>query len=540
MIPRAPVPHVTHPRIVHAWRPRRLLGRIAEAVVAPFMLPVALFGAFLALIASRSMIVAGVSVKTGARPGASTLERTPSATYFVAGQTERGSTADAVEIRSMAEYAEKLGSRVAYGTLYDDLEMFFAEGGSRAFVARVVGAGATTGLLNLVDRAGAPLNTVRLTAKSPGAWSSTLTAQIADGVLADTFSVFLRLNGELVEQYLDQASPTAFVAEVNARSSIVTATDLGSATAAPNNNPAVLAATALSAGADDRASIVAGDYVAALARFGSGLGAGAVSVPGQSANAVHTGLIAHVKDNRRVALLAPPAGSTVATAKTTANGLRPISGSEFAEIAFPWVRVPDGVGGTRTISPEGYIAGVRARAHREAGPWRAPAGEIAIARRVVGVESELTQAQVDDLLTSRVNPIRTIAGTVRLYGWRSLSVDQVNYLVLTARDTLNHLAVLAEQRLERFVFAPIDGRGHLYAQIEAEMTAILEPMRAAGGLFEASTDDGDIIDPGYTVDAHQGASENEVVVDIGIRISPTAELITVSIVKVAFDEPLAA
>lgn len=540
MTPAAPVPHVTHPRLVHARRPRRWLGRVAEAVVAPFALPLALLGAFMAFMASRTTIVAGVSVKTGARPGASTLERTPSATYFVAGQAERGSTVDPIEIRSMAEYAEKLGARVAYGTLYDDLEMFFAEGGSRAYVARVVGAAATTGLLNLQDRNGAPANTVRLTAKSAGAWSSTLTAQVADGVLANTFSVFLRLNGDLVEQYLDQATPAAFVAEVNARSALVTATDLASATAAPNNNPKVIAATALSAGSDDRASIVAADYVAALARFGTGLGAGAVAVPGQSANAVHAGLITHAKDNRRVALLSPAVASSVASVKTTANGLRVTSGSEFAEIAYPWVKVPDGAGGTRTISPEGYIAGVRARAHREAGPWRAPAGEIAVARRVVGTEAELTQAQVDDLLTSRVNPIRTIAGTVRLYGWRSLSVDQVNFLVLTGRDTLNHIATLAEQRLERFVFAPIDGRGHLFAQIEAEITAILEPIRLAGGLFEASDGDGNVIDPGYTVDAHQGATENEVVVDIGIRISPTAELITVSIVKVAFDEPLAA
>ena len=540
MTPRAPVPHVTHPALVHAWRPRRFLTRLLEAIEAPFALPLALFGAFATLLASRTTIVAGVEVRTGARPGTSTLERTPSATYFVAGQAERGSTVDPIEIRSMSEYDEKLGARVPYGSLYDDLEMFFAEGGSRAFVARVVGAAATSGQLNLADRNGAPASTVRLVADSPGAWSSTLTAQVADGVLPDTFSVFIRLNGELVEQYLDQASPAAFVAEVNARSSLLSALDLGSPTAAPANNPAVLAATALSAGNDDRAAIVAGDYVATLARFGAGLGAGAVAVPGQSANAVHTGLIAHGRATRRLALLATPTGTTVAGAKVIANGLRAVLGSDAAGPAFPWVRVPDGVGGTRLISPEGYVAAMRARAHRAEGPWRAPAGDIAIARHVVGVETELTQAQIDDLLTSRVNPIRTMAGTVRLYGWRSLSVDQVNFLMLTARDTLNHVAVLAEQRLERFVFREIDGKGHLFAEIEAEMTAVLEPIRLAGGLYEKTSDDGDPIDPGYTINVRQGANEHEIVVEIGIRIAPTAELIIVTITKVAFDEPLAA
>lgn len=539
MTPRAPVPHLTHPAIVHKQRPKALLGRLAEAILAPLAAPLAMFGLFVAFFATR-MTQVGVVVRTGARPGASTVERTPGATYFVVGQTERGSTTQAVEVRSMAEYDEKLGSRVAYGSVFDDLQTFFAEGGNRAFVARVVGASAAVGTRTLVDRAGTPANTVRIDAKNPGAWSANLTVQVTDGVLPNTFSVYIRLNGNLVEQYLDQPTPAALVSEINTRSQLVAAVDLGSATSAPNNNPAVAAATALSAGSDDRGSVVAADYAAALSRFGIGLGAGAVAIPGQSASAVHSGLIAHAAANRRIALLAPAVGSSVSSVKTTANGLRATTGSDYAGLLYPWVRVPDGAGGTRTISPEGYVAGVRARAHRTEGPWRAPAGEIAAARHVLGLEAEVTSAEVDDLTNSRVVPIRTRGGGVRVYGWRSLSTDQTNFHILTARDTLNLIAVLAEGRLEQFVFSPIDGRGRLFAALATEMMGIVEPMRIAGGLYERTDEDGNPIDAGYVVDVRQGTTENEVAVDVSVRISPTAELITVTVTKVAFDEPLAA
>lgn len=188
---------------------------------------------------------------------------------------------------------------------------------------------------------------------------------------------------------------------------------------------------------------------------------------------------------------------------------------------------------------------MRARAFREAGPYRAPAGEIAVSKFVTGTEGAvLTAANVNDLADARVNPIRTMAGTVRLYGWRSLSVDEVNYKLLTARDTLNVVAMRAEAALEQFVHRPVDGRGLLFGEIEAELVAILDPMRAAGGLYELIDDEGNRVDPGYVIDSGPSVNtpevlaNNEVRANVAIRISPAAELITITVTKVAFDAPL--
>lgn len=481
----------------------------------------------------------GVIVNTTASPGNTDTTAVEGGTFFVAGLTERGDTAEAVLVRSMAEYAEKLGGRVAFGTVHDQLAAFFGEGGARAYVARVVGAAATAGTITLTDRAGVPVDTLRLDAASPGAWSADLEVTVADGVVPDTFTVTVTLAGQVVEVFPDLATPAAAAVAINGRSTYLTATDLGSATAAPDNNPAATAATALSAGADDRAAVTGPDYVAALDRFTPGLGAGAVAIPGQSADTVGAGLIAHATDRRRLALLAPAAGSSIAQATASATALRATTGAENAGMFYPHVLVPDGAGGTRTISPEGYVAGVRARAVRTEGPWRAAAGEISAARFVAGPATPLTADEVNQLNDSRVNPLRTIAGSTRVYGWRSLSTDSVNYLHLSGADVLNVVAARAQVALEQFVFRTVDARGHLFSDIEGEVIGILEPMRAAGGLYERIDDEGNVTDPGYSVDT--GPSVNtpaqlaagEVNVAVAIRVSPIGELIRLNITKVA-------
>lgn len=482
----------------------------------------------------------GVNVVTRTAPGASERINPPGGTYFVAGQAERGSATGLELVRSMAEVEQKLGGRVSYGTLYDDLAAFFAEGGTRAYVARTVGAAATSGTLTLNATTGG-LATVVLNAESPGAWSSTLTVEVALGIPANTRTVTVRLGGNVVEVYRDVTSPADLVARINGQSNYLTATDSGNVTAAPGNLPAVLAATALSAGNDQRASIVAATYVTALARFGAELGAGAVAIPGQAASAVGAGLIAHAAATRRIALMAPAVNSTPAAAAAEATALRTTTGAEFGGMFYPWVRVPDGAGGVRTISPEGMVAGLRSATMRATGPWQAPAGAAGTTAYVAGVERELTRAEVDTLADARVNPVRLMAGSTRLYGWRSLSLDATNYLALHGRDVLNVIAAEAERLLEPLVFRNIDARGHLAAEAEGTIIGLLEPIRAAGGLYERLDDAGVAIDPGYSVDAGPSVNTNataaagEFHIVVAVRVSPIGELITLTITKVALD-----
>lgn len=486
----------------------------------------------------------GVTVQTGVRSGPAVVADAPAATFFVAGFTERGPTDEPILLRSLGDYRRFFGERVSYGAVYDAIQAYFEEGGVQAYVGRTVGPAATKGFLVLVDRAGTPVNTLRIEALGPGAWSGGVTVEVADGTGANTVDVTVRYAGE-EEKYTNLASPSAIVTALRV-SKWVRAIDQGSASAVPNNNPAVIAATALSAGADDRASATITHHVAALDRLGAGLGAGAVAIPGQPGTTAAAGILAHCKANKRIGLLATAAGVTptqAITDKTTIQAA--VNDEEYLGLFYPWVQVPDGAGGIRTVSPEGYVAGVRARAQVTDGPWRAPGGTVTSSRFVVGVERVLTRAEGDSLDENEVSSIRVIAGSIRLYGWRSLSADEENYKLLNGRDMLNYLAAEGERRLEQYVLRNIDERGHLFSELAAEIIGLVEPIKVAGGLYgRVDPATGQQLDPGYKVDVGPGINteatlaSGEAIVALSVRIAPTGSLIRFIVTKVALTASL--
>lgn len=471
----------------------------------------------------------GVIVRTATRSGPVNPSVPASGRYFVVGQFDRGRTDVAQLVRSLAELEVLYGGRVAYGSAYDDLRMFFEEGGTEAYVIRVVGPAATKGTLTVNNGAGSPAPALRVDALSAGAWSAGVKVTVAVGTLADTFKVIVDGPLESDTETYDNLATAADAVGALARSRYVRGVDLGAGVPAP------MAATALSAGSDDRASITASTMGDALAKFGKEYGAGAVAIPGYTSALVGEKLMAHAKEFRRLALMAAAQGASDADYLTAADARIGLDG-EYGGIFGPWVSIPMGGGRTKLVSPEGYVAAVRARAHLSEGPWRAPAGELAIARFVVGVERELTRAQGDTLDEGHVSAIRTIAGTTRLYGWRSLSSDVDNYALLVGRDVLNTVAYAAEERLEPYVFRTIDGKGQLLASVASTLVGILDPMRAAGGLYERTVD-GQQVDPGYSVDVGPTVNTdavlaaNKVAAVVALRVSPVGTLIDLTIVK---------
>lgn len=483
------------------------------------------------------MAAPGVVVTTSTRSGPLGTPRAASGQYFVIGLAERGPTDVATKINSLGDYRRLFGERVTYGALYDDLAMFFETGGTQAWVVRAVGAAATKGTLTLSDGAGSPVPTIRIDAANEGAWSSRIKVQVeVGGAGANSRKITIRLDDNVVEVQNNLTSVAGIVTAF-ARSPYVRATDLGSASAAPLNLPAVNAAggVVLSAGTDDRAAVNAARLTALLPLFKIGLGDGSVSAPGYGA-AMHTALQAHAADNRRVAILTGARGDSVTTLSTTGLGLA--SNGQHAGLFAPWVQVGDGAGGTRTISPEGYVAGSRAKAHETAGPWQPGAGELSINSYIIGLDQEFTRADAETLDASRVSPIRTVQGRARIYGWRSLSGNEVDYASLTVQDLLNRLVTEAEMRLEQFVFRTVDGRGQLFSQMAGVLVGFLEPIKAAGGIFERIDPlTGDLLDQGYSVNVGpnlntaETLARNEVRAEIAVRPSPNASLITLSIVK---------
>lgn len=467
----------------------------------------------------------GVNITTMTRTGPVAPNLAPSGQVFMAGMAERGTVTSPVLVRGIADFIVEFGNRTTYSHLYDNVATFFEEGGSQAWIVRVVGSGASAGTVTLQDRHTTPDDTIQIDAASPGSWSEDI-----DIVVAGTSTVTITVNykGEAVETYT--GTTVAGLVDAMAESAYVVVTNMGSTTVAPL--PATGTFT-LSAGSDDRNNISSSDYADGLALFDDSLGDGAVAIPGVGSS-VHSALISHAQtSNRRIALLSASETATQANLITAADGLN----SEYAGLFAPWVQISTPTG-TRYTSPEGYVAAVRNRAHVAAGPWRVPAGQIAVARSVVGLKENYTRAQGDALDAGKVSAIRVVNDGIRLYGWRSLSDDTDNYGLLIGRDMLNYLVVRSEASLEQYVFQPIDGKGQLLAQMGGTLTNILEPIRAAGGVYERFNAAGALVDPGYlvetglTVNTLENLANNEVKARISIRVSPAAALISTTIVKV--------
>jgi hypothetical protein len=483
----------------------------------------------------------GTVIDTGTIAGATGASRAASSRYFVVGQAERGPTSGPVLCRSFADFVKVFGASTPYSTLWDDVRMFFAEKGSHAQVLRVAGPGATVGALStaLQDRATTPGNSLSVAAASPGAWSSRVSVQVLDGPTAASFRIQVLLDGKIVEDYAALTSPAQAVSQINSgarASGYIRVTDAGSVAAAPANNPKAIASpVTLTAGNDDRASVTAATYTAALDRFDDSMGDGAVAVPGMG-SAVHAALLAHAALRNRIAILTSERGSDKATLLGQAAAQDNPRGGLFA----PWVQIPDASGGTKVVSPDGYVAAARARAHDTVGPWRAGAGELSRAEFVVAPDQVFGQVDGDDLDNGKVNAIRTIAASTRVYGWRSLSNDPANYRMISAADVVNRVVTACKLALEPYVFAAVDGKGQLLSAMAGTLEGVVAPMAVAGGLFPLTTvRNGQtvVVDPGYKVDTGPSLntttslSADQIRGTVGVRPAPTAALVLLTVNK---------
>lgn len=484
----------------------------------------------------------GVVVTTALSPGAAPTAGDPAGRAFLIGLTERGPASTPTQIVSLGQFEQVFGPRTSYSSiLYDQVRTFFNEGGSEVWILRVVGVDAAPAALTLLDRAaGTPLPTVKISAINPGAYGAELSVQVAAGTVTNTVTITVSRSGSVVEVFRNLLGPVAVV-EALAGSKWVRGTNMNSATAAPGNLPAVLAATALTGGDDDRDAVSSATLVAALPLFGRSYGSGAIAIPGHTWDQVGAGLIAHAKANRRIAILFDDVDADTATLVTAAASLG--ADGRFGGLFGPWVKIPDG-SASRTIDPSGYVLGVRARAMANEGFWRGAAGAISEAQFVVGTAWPLSEDGNNTLYAAGVNGIVTYPRTVELMGWKSLDLDVANYGLLSAADTINSIAGRIEEVLHQFVHRPIDGRKTIYGEVDGAIRGVLQPIADAGGLYARYRDDGTMVDPGYSVvvdDSVNPADQlgsNSLAAAVGLRLSPTAVELLVTIHKTPLNAAL--
>lgn len=469
------------------------------------------------------------------RPGVSVLQRstppprsapTDTGIWHIVGLTDSGPIIPTL-ISSMADYERIFGARVSYSVLYDALDLYFREGGSRAIISRVVGPAATVGTKNLLD-AGAAISLVA-SATGPGAGSALISVGVRAGGAGGTFVIFVVVGGIEVETSPDLVDNNAAVLWGAGSNYIRLA--LG----ASANDPAVVAAGALSAGTDDRANIVDAQWQTALDRLTADLGPGQVSAPGRTTTTGHTQLLAHAAATRRVAILDAPDSPTQATL-TTASAAARAGNQRFGGMFAPWISAPGVVAGTiRIIPPSGLVAGKLSKNDAAglgaAEPAAGDNGESAFATGLSQVAWSDSVRQV--LNNAGINVIRSVFGSVRIYGWRSLvdAVADPDWIALGSVRLYMAISANAASIAEAFLFDKIDGQGKKIAEFGGALRGLLMDYYSNNDLYGVTPEEAFYVDVGNQVNTPVRLAANELHAVLNVKMSPFGEFVQIEIVK---------
>jgi hypothetical protein len=274
-----------------------------------------------------------------------------------------------------------------------------------------------------------------------------------------------------------------------------------------------------------------------LEDFTADLGPGAVAIAGIGASAA-TAVGAHCDATVRLGLICGPESQAVSVAVTAAAVASGEDGGDRMVYVWPWVNVP---GLDDAIEPLGFAAGVRARAHTSpAGAAQSPLFvDYGTSRFVNGVETAVTDAEWATLNTAKVSVVRIVSTKLRQYGWKTVASPvgdaSGNLTGAQFRDLLNVITWDASQIAERYVGKIVDGRGVTLGSFSGDLSGMLSRYASSGSLFARLDEVGELLDGGYVVNV--GADVNppnslatgQLKAEIGVRLSPTAEFVTITI-----------
>ena len=437
-------------------------------------------------------------------PSAPAVGGRKSGRFMIVGQTQTGPGDAPRVVKSLAEYSSVYGNRAGGSSMYDAAELAFKSGVAELVVARAVGPNPVKATVSLDS------GKIVVTAKNPGAYANGWTA--AWDAASKTLTI---VAGSATETHVGTTAAELLLAA--ASSQRVTVTSSGTL---PTGN---VTATALASGADDFANVV---WATSLALLSPDLGAGAVAVPGVAYGTVGQALATHCASTKRHGLVTAAAGTNVAGLVSAAATIKAYTSSEFLDLVGPWVKVPDGAGGVKTIDPTPFAAGLRAAAHRVS-PGESAAAEV-YARGVVDVtpEYQINSTDWGTLHAARISSIRTVGAYTRLYTYTMLTAPGGNANLVGGqyRDLINAITVDAEEILESETNSPASPAR--LAQVAGRLSAMLAPYSGTY-LAVKTAADGNLVDPGYRVEVSTGTApaDNRIEARISLRLSESIDFV---------------
>lgn len=469
---------------------------------------------------------------------------TDTGTWFVTGFADRGKTVPTL-IQSLSDFTTKFGARQTYSPLYDALETFFREGGTKAIVSRVVGPAPVLASVNLLDNAAAISLVAK--AKAPGAYGNSrrITVQVP-GSGGTGFSTLLT---DTADASISEQSPD-FLTQADAVAWSVNASHTALTLGVSVNNPVAIAAAAFTGGTDDRANALDAQWVAAMTKFTRDYGPGQITQVGRTTAQAYTDTLAHARDYNRVAILDGPDSASPTTLKNAVAALRPLGTGRYGGLFAPWVIIPGlTINTTRTVPPSALVCGKIAASDGAGKSPGAPAAgaQGGVAKAIVGLSQvaydngsgvDITR---DDMYTAGVNQIVYRYGVFEVFGWRSI-VDPIgqdlDWTNLGCARTAMFIVAQALAIAENYILDPIDGRSRLFKAFQGDLIGMLQKLYLTDALFGATPEEAFSVDVGAQVNTPTTIASRELHAAIGVRMSEDAELVIIQVAKVPITQSL--
>lgn len=485
----------------------------------------------------------GVTVTSQATPP-SRAAATDIGRAFMLGITQRGPLVPQ-RVRSMGEFVALFGPRDTASYLYDSVETTLRIGGGEVVVGRVVGPDPAAAAVNLYDQDGStdPGDVALvLSAAEVGEWGNGLNATVT--VDDDEFVI-------AVDH--DDDGPVATSPALADRAAALewadTVPEIVLALGTSDEDPRAMASTALTGGDDDRANITTDHWQEACDRLLPDFGAGQVTAPGITTDAVHDVLRAHcAAQGHRVAFLDLPDTHDKATLLPLLAALRANSDARYGTVFGPWATVPGLLPGSTRVAPYSAVqAGLEAQnaaAGRHAG--EPAAGDYGTHPWVLGLtQNPWSETERETLNDAGYNVAIVENGAVYTYGYRTLvdpnGPDQAWTSLSHARLNMQ-IVVGATEIAKRHLFKAIDGKGHRLGQFAGDLHGLLLDLYNAPvpALFGDTPADAFTVDVGPSVNTPDTLEARQLNADLAVAMSPFGERVNIAIYKSAINEPLAA
>lgn len=465
---------------------------------------------------------------------------TTSAAAFI-GTALRGPTSP-VLVDSWSTYRSLFGDVSSAYELGYAIYHFFANGGRSAYVARVVGASATTASANASGNYNGSSGTpFKVKSANEGTWGNNLTADVSAGLVTGsvpTFNLVVNYSGTEVERWSELSlnpDDSRFINNViNSYSSYVRSYDVASlAGASYTVTSGTLTLTGGTEGdslSDDTQGATQTAWADTLRNYDNIQGQLLFNLVGKSNSTIINDAITYVEGRGDSFLIIDP----LSTALTTSAISAVVSGytnSSYAAVYYPMIKTTNpaasGSAALRDSYPGGAIAGLYARVDTERSVAKAPAGYAYDVRGAYGVVKNFTEAEVGTLYGANINTLKTIpAAGVIVNGTRTLKKTDITKYV-PVRRSLNFIKANANALTQFAIFEPNGER--LWADISARLANFLSNFWAQGGLKGNSASEAYYIVCDATNNNQTSMEQGIVNVEIGVALQSPAEFIVITV-----------